>query len=100
MDLKPKDYPKLVRVGDEDYRVCFARKLKNGDLGYCDSDMKLITISRDQDPDEMLATFLHEVLHAFEFESGLELGHPRINKLEYLLVSVLKQLTKREAGAQ
>jgi hypothetical protein len=90
--MKPEQYPKLVRIGDVDYRVCFAKKLKNGDLGYCDDDMKLIAISRDQEPEEMLATFIHETLHAFEFETGMELGHPRIRKLEWMIAHLFKQL--------
>jgi hypothetical protein len=94
--FKPDDFPKLLKVLDEDYRVCFAQKLNEGDLGYCDSDMKLIVLSRCQDMDEMLATFFHEALHAFEFEHGISLGHSRIRKLEYFLVSITKQLLAKD----
>lgn len=90
--MKPSDYPPLLRVGKEQYRVCFAKKLKNDDAGYCDGDMKLIVISRDQDESEMFATAIHEALHAFEFEYGINLGHPAIRKLEWFLSELFTQL--------
>lgn len=89
---KPKDYPELVRVKETNYRVCWADKLVEGDLGKCDDEMKLIVISRDQDPREMYKTFWHEVFHAFEREHRMKLGHPRIRALEDLVVAVLEQI--------
>lgn len=52
-------------------------------MGFCDSDMKLIAISRDQNADEMLATFFHELKHAIAFEYNIPLNHPKIRRLEY-----------------
>ena len=94
--INPDNYPKLITVGDETYHVCFARKLNDGDLGFCDSDMKLIAISRDQTPDEMLCTFWHEILHAAEFSLGIDLGHPKIPKLEVLLAQVSLDLMRSQ----
>lgn len=78
--LREDEYPEIVPVGRARYRVCFAKALKNGDLGFCDGDMKLIVLSRTQSPDEMLATFYHELLHAAEFELGVKLTHREIRK--------------------
>lgn len=84
-----KIFPVMIRVGQEDYAIRFASKLKNDDAGYCDSDMKLIVISRNQSPYEMLATLFHEALHAAEYEYNFELGHPKIRRLEYLISDIV-----------
>lgn len=73
----------LVAVGRQWYRVCFARRLKNNDLGFCDGDMKLIVLSRNQSLKEMRATFEHELDHAFDYEYRLRLAHSKIKKMEY-----------------
>lgn len=92
---KPKDYPELVLVRETNYRVCWAPRLREGDMGACDDDMKLIVISKKQDAREMFKTFWHEVLHGFEREHRLKLGHPRIRALEELIVSVLEQMDEQ-----
>ncbi len=96
---KPSQYPKLVPVKDEWYRVCFANKLNDGNLGFCDGEMKLIAISLDQEPKEMLATFFHELSHAAAFEFKLKLGHPIITKLEWVMADAMMLFTKPEPKA-
>lgn len=91
--IPPEKYPKLISVGNETFHVCFAKKLKDC-FGFCDSEMMLIAISRDQTPEEMLCTFWHEVLHAAEFSLKIELGHPKIQKLELALAQVSLDLLR------
>lgn len=90
--LRPNDLPELLEIGDVSYRVCLAKKLKNNDMGFCDDDMKLIVLSRNQELNELNATFWHEILHAIEFEFKLNLGHDKINKLEWAILQVMRQL--------
>lgn len=88
------DYPRALSIGNALYTVSFVNKMK-GCLGQCSGASKLILISRDQDAAEMLATYFHEVMHAWEFELGVKLGHPMIRKLEYAIVGVLLQFPVR-----
>jgi hypothetical protein len=91
---KPNDYPKLVQVGTSTYHIVFMKKLSfvnAEDMGGFDPSSKLIMISLDQEPDEMFATYWHELLHAFEYETGLKLGHPRIKRLEWFIPQIMAQ---------
>lgn len=90
--LKPEQFPKVIQVGEESYVIVFAKKLKQDDMGVCDDDMKLVILSRKQDIEELNATFWHEMLHAFEKEMKLKLGHKIITKLEWFIVKTLMQL--------
>lgn len=97
--MKPEHYPPLIEIDGKTWHVVMAPKLKNADLGWCDGSLRVICLSRDQDDGELLETFIHEVLHAAEFEFGFTLGHPKIRKLERILASVFLQLKelKKEA---
>lgn len=90
--LKPEEFPKLIRVGNETYHICFAPRLVEDNMGVCDDEMKLIVLSRKQSLEELNATFWHEILHAFEKEYKITLGHRTINKLEWCLLEVARQL--------
>jgi len=92
--FKPEHYPLLIPVGKKQWHVVFYDKLLGGDLGYCCQDSKVIGISRDQPPEEMMNTFIHEMLHAVEFEMGIVVGHPKIRKIEAVLGPIfLKMLS-------
>ncbi len=89
---KPSQFPELVRIGKRNWHVIFVDTIAKGsESGNCIFKNRLILIALDQDPKDYEATFWHEVLHAWEYETGLELGHPRINKLEWLLIDVREQ---------
>jgi hypothetical protein len=92
-----KDLPMLVRVRNEFYRICFPKKMKENDVGACDDECKLIMISRaeNEDPRELHATVWHELLHAFESEFKVNLGHRTIRKLEYFIVDTIAQFPKK-----
>lgn len=94
--LEKKDYPKTIEIGDETYSVVFVERTEEDDYGMCDQTNKIIIISLNQDSDEMLKTFWHEVLHGFEEEFKVKLGHKVINKLEHVLAQVQAQFYRRK----
>lgn len=88
--------PRELRIGDGEWRVKFCRLIDPGThysneiQGDCDPSEKVIRIKTNQSPHTRLETFLHEILHAFEFEYEFELGHPLIEKLEVALGAFLR----------
>lgn len=88
---KPEDYPRLIRVKDAIYHVIFIDQLPENVLGMCDQGNKIIFILKGEDPHETHCTFWHEVLHAFEEEYKMPLGHPKIRRLEYMIAEILSQ---------
>lgn len=93
--LRIKDYPKEIRVGENDYEVCFVRNIgdkpgsKYTTFGGCnDFDCK-IYIKLGQSAEERLITLVHELLHAVEAEYGIEIPHDLINKLEKPLAKLI-----------
>lgn len=60
-------------------------------MGECWFEAKQIKINKNQSPTEAFKTFVHEALHAIQFEyPDLKLTHPQIYKLEDILYRVLK----------
>ena len=51
--------------------------------GECDADEKLILIRLGQTPKERFKTAFHEILHAYEFESGKEIGEKTVRLVEH-----------------
>lgn len=84
------DYPKELRIGDETYRVKFVptmryRTKRGGhriNYGVCYPDTREIHISRGVGRELAFKTFLHEVLHAFEYEYDLPIKHSLVYLLE------------------
>ena len=94
MPLKMKDYPRQIQVGDSVWGVRFVRRLADpspGSItwGACDPSDQVIYIRLGQSQTERLKTFLHELLHAIEFEYGFEMPHRLIHRLEDPLVRFL-----------
>jgi hypothetical protein len=90
---REQDYPLLFNVEGKTYHVVFVDEIERGAaVGGCSdrSGGRVIALSRKQSKRELLATSIHELMHSFEFESGLELGHARIRRLEYLIVAWLE----------
>jgi hypothetical protein len=60
-------------------------------LGECWFEGKQIKINKNQSPTETFKTFIHEALHAIQFEyPELKLTHSQIYKLEEILFRILK----------
>lgn len=80
-----KDYPKEVIIGGRSWKIKFRRVIE-GDrryLGMCYFEDAEIHIRLGQSRRDRLATYFHEILHAFEWEYDVKLGHKIICKLEY-----------------
>lgn len=65
-------------------------------FGETDPNTRTITLWHDQKPRAMLGTWIHEYLHAVEFEYDLKIPHRIIHKLEKPLVSMILLLMKVE----
>lgn len=60
--------------------------------GLCTKEDRLIEISANQTPRNMMITFLHEFLHAISFEYGFPIPHILIYKLERPLAYIVNIL--------
>lgn len=88
---KKSQFPATILVGSTVWSVRFVREIEQGYLGLCDSTTNTIYIKQGQSPKERLSTFLHEVLHAFEYEYGMDLSSKTIeNRGEHELVNDLE----------
>lgn len=91
-----KDYPPHVRVKDAIYRVLFVRRIPGDSsralAGCCCRSTRTIWIALGQTPAERASTFMHEVLHAVDFEYGLNLSHRHIYRLERPLAELTATL--------
>lgn len=88
--LKQREYPKTLNIGNEVYRVRFVRRFDDrSTLGECDPSEKEIRIRLGQSHNERFKTFLHEILHALEFELDLKITHRQIEQLEEPLAQFL-----------
>ena len=75
---KQSDYPKELVIGENVWRVKFRRKMDPGLLGLCDPSTYTISIAQKQNPMQTLYTFVHEVLHAIEFENDCIIGEKAV----------------------
>lgn len=81
-----RSYPKQVFVGDQVWDVVFckslAHKRRGHIVGYCDPSDHTISILMGQTPLEMFSTFIHEVMHCFEYEGDFKMPHKWVYKTE------------------
>ena len=58
--------PKTFQCGCRTWRVKFKKRLKHNDLGRCNHNKAMIYLREDlkRDPELLLHTFMHELLHA------------------------------------
>lgn len=85
-------YPKEVLVRDEHYKVIFVGTLDRKDknkMGLCDPEEHTIKIKMGMSATETFNTFLHEVLHAMEFEYNLKISHKLVYQLELAISNFL-----------
>jgi hypothetical protein len=95
---RQSDYPREILVGDAMYRIRFVRKIKEGTIrqgsdlevvGLCDPSEKEILIIQGLDPLERFKAFIHELLHAIEFEHDIDIAHKLIYQLEEPIAAIL-----------
>lgn len=67
----------------------------DGVFGECSFLDKRININKRllTDPDELFATFLHELIHAAEYSLGYEWDESLVRSLEFALAPVLQRFT-------
>lgn len=86
----PIYFPESLLIGDCEYGIHIIKRLPlKGSVGYCDDKKKQIYLEHGRPHSEMLATLIHEVLHAFEKEYSISLTHPTVYKLEHALSDFL-----------
>lgn len=90
--MKQKIIPSTLRIGKHDYKIVITDVLDPSVSGACHIYDKLILLDIKLSKSDLMATLAHEILHALEQEAGIELGHPKINKLEFLLAQIFEQI--------
>lgn len=72
------------------YEVVWVDSFEDGNtVGECRFDVKQIALKMNQSEKELMKTFIHEVLHAIEFERGVKIPHKTIYQLEDALFYIL-----------
>lgn len=94
-------YPKRLTINGKRWRVRFASKIDPQaegriTVGYCDAAALEIVILKGQPLDDILETFIHEVLHAIEASYGVKIPHKIIYGLdrpitEFVITNLLKR---------
>lgn len=83
--------PSKVRITSKvSYDVLFSSDLGEDILGLCDPENKQITLKIDQTKTEMLKVYLHEVVHAMNFEFEIGITEAQTLKLETAVYKLLK----------
>jgi hypothetical protein len=83
-------YPTTLKIGDRVYKIKFVKSIrgckrpvgKGATIGICDPARIEILIKKGLSIDETLKTFIHEVLHAFEYEYDIKIAHIGVDKFE------------------
>lgn len=86
-------FPQTLKIKTAIWNVVITNTLVNNEwelYGLCDPSTRTIFIKKHLTQRQALSTFWHEVLHAFEYEYDLKLGHPLINKLEFAIADLLR----------
>ena len=82
----PKKIPRQLTIKGAHWHVVVTRTLFYQDgqelLGLCDPSTRTIFINKSQSHRQQWITFLHEALHALEYEYSFHLSHKTIEKIE------------------
>lgn len=79
---------KRILFGDAIYKLEL-RPLKN-DCGHVDPNKRIMRIDPRLDNDEMLKTFIHELIHLMEIEAGIKIKHADVYRWERAVFKLLK----------
>lgn len=85
--LNPKTCPRIFYVGGEGYKILFTKKIKH--CGDTDGAAKVIRIRLGMSPRETMATLIHELIHALDFEYNFKIKHKTVYKMERAMISFL-----------
>lgn len=87
-----KDYPKEIHIGEETYEIRVVKKMPSnlkGCVGACDPGKHVIYIKKGLTKSQMFRTFIHECLHAIEFEFEIPIKHKTIYQLEKAITDTI-----------
>ena len=82
-----KMYPRKIFLRDDCWKIVFKKNLDC--YGITDSGNNTITIKSGLAPRALLATFIHELMHAIEFNTPLKIKHKDVYALEEAIVELL-----------
>lgn len=84
-------YPKEIVIRKAIYCVLIVDTIKNNPriLGFCSRKHK-IWIKKQASRKKMYDTFMHELLHAFEFEYNIKIKHKAVYQLAKAFTKYLK----------
>jgi hypothetical protein len=94
--MKLAKLPKHLTIGKHTYCVHGCHELHESLSGMCYQTDKTILLDLGQPLPEIEASLWHEILHAFETELNIKLGHRIIKKLEFAIPAVIHQLEYRK----
>lgn len=82
-----RDFPRELVIGGSIWRVRFRRLIEGNanTLGLCCPATNEISIKTGQTPSERFKTFVHELIHAINYEYSLKENHKTVYKLETIL---------------
>jgi len=97
--MRRRDYPKTLVIGKATYTVEMVPHIhetkKRVQRGECCPNTKRIKLLETLNSVELFETFIHEVLHAIEFEGGFKIKHKTIYDLEVPLAKFIKLLMRK-----
>jgi hypothetical protein len=80
--MRQCDIPRELLIGDGIWTVKFVRKVPQVEKGYllglCDPCDRIIYIRQGQSYIDRADTFLHELIHALDFEYDLNIKHKTV----------------------
>lgn len=85
--------PKKVRITSKvvyKVQIVTAFEKEPYTMGTCCPDDKLILLRADLSPRNLLVTFIHELIHAMQFEHGIKIRHSSINQLDSAIERLLR----------
>lgn len=87
-----KGYPERLIIRGEVWVIKFVKTLPGRGWGLCDPSEKLITLRHTLPKGQLLATLIHEIIHAIEYEYDFELpNHDDLETLDEGLADVILQ---------
>lgn len=92
-------YPKTIKIGKAVYKVKLVKHIhetkRRIQKGECDPNTHTIRLLKSLDRVELFETFVHELLHAIEFEHKIKIKHKTVYELEKPLAALIKSLARR-----
>lgn len=88
------NFPKIVYINDTSYHIRFLKRLKyEGEdvVSLFCPDERTIFIKLGMSDSKTMQTFIHECLHAIEFEYDLKISHKLIYKMEDPILKFIYQ---------